>query len=359
VTGIGLVGVVAPAQAAVKSNRPAVVSVSAVPSGQSATITYTINRTNKQVASQTCTLDGASTPCDIAPDSATTKPTVTTTYSVSVGPLENGSHTFAVTFRLGDGGSGSGSATFAISYTPPNQPPVAVDDSYSTGYGTQLHVTDPGVFANDSDPDNDTLFYYVAVAASNGTVTLSIRGGFRYTPNSGFSGVDSFTYQASDGRGGTSNWATVRITVGAPTQQQRCAELGGVYTESFIGIQCTFPALPLGGDSAVRAQFAATCAAVNQIGNGQMFDGAIRNSYVDCFRQAWLDGFTACKELGGGDWNDITSCTWVRPLEAPAEAETRLDPACDALGGVGTMQRGTTLTSGVVVDVYLCSPPAG
>ena len=54
----GLAFASSPASAGSKSNKPAVVTVDAVPDGQSVTVTYTINRANKAVASQTCTLDG-------------------------------------------------------------------------------------------------------------------------------------------------------------------------------------------------------------------------------------------------------------------------------------------------------------
>ena len=124
----GLALVSSPASAGGKSNKPAVVTVDAVPSGQSVTVTYTINRAHKAVASQTCTLDGNSTPCDTSPNSATGKP-VKTTYAVTINSLANGEHTFAVSFRLADGNGGSNSDTFTINYTPPNRAPVGGNDA--------------------------------------------------------------------------------------------------------------------------------------------------------------------------------------------------------------------------------------
>jgi len=47
---------------------------------------------------------------------------------------------------------------------------------------------------------------------SHGTVSLKPGGSFTYTPAADYSGVDSFTYRASDGTA-TSDPATVSITV--------------------------------------------------------------------------------------------------------------------------------------------------
>ena len=97
-----------------------------------------------------------------------------------------------------------------------NRPPVANNDAYTTPQGTTLTVPAPGVLANDSDPDGDPLTAGMPTNPSNGTLNLSTNGGFTYTPNPGFTGVDSFTYMAHDPNGGMTT-ATVTITVTATT----------------------------------------------------------------------------------------------------------------------------------------------
>ena len=52
-------------------------------------------------------------------------------------------------------------------------------------------------------PQNGKL----STGATSNTVT--------YTPNTGFSGTDTFTYKTTDGQGVSSNIATVTITVNA------------------------------------------------------------------------------------------------------------------------------------------------
>lgn len=94
-----------------------------------------------------------------------------------------------------------------------NNPPVAVDDGYSTAKNTTLNVPIPGVLANDSDPDNDPLTAALTSnGTSNGVLSFFADGSFIYTPNPDFTGTDSFTYTANDGLV-DSNEATVTITI--------------------------------------------------------------------------------------------------------------------------------------------------
>ena len=61
------------------------------------------------------------------------------------------------------------------------------------------------------DDSNDTLTYYISQNPQNGSISLSDNIA-TYTPNSGFSGDDSFQYYVSDGTD-DSNIATVNIVV--------------------------------------------------------------------------------------------------------------------------------------------------
>ena len=90
-------------------------------------------------------------------------------------------------------------ATVTITINGVNDAPVAVADSYSTPEDTPLVVTAPGVLANDSDIDVDTLTAIQLTPPSNGTLSLASNGSFTYTPNLDFVGSDSFTYVAFDG----------------------------------------------------------------------------------------------------------------------------------------------------------------
>ena len=100
---------------------------------------------------------------------------------------------------------------FTIDDTAPAAP-TAHDDAYATPVDTTLTVAAPGVLLNDIAPADNALTATLATAPAHGTLTLNPDGSFAYTPNQGFSGVDTFTYKASDGQA-DSGCATVTITV--------------------------------------------------------------------------------------------------------------------------------------------------
>ena len=79
-----------------------------------------------------------------------------------------------------------------------NLPPVANDDEYSTAIDTLLIVPAPGVLQNDRSKA-PTLQGLLGSTPMNGSLTWSSDGAFEYSPNPGFSGLDSFTYLATNG----------------------------------------------------------------------------------------------------------------------------------------------------------------
>lgn len=64
-------------------------------------------------------------------------------------------------------------------------------DSYTVGHNSELTVGSPGVAFNDSTCGQPVT---VASGPSHGAVELATDGGFVYTPDTDFSGADSFTY---------------------------------------------------------------------------------------------------------------------------------------------------------------------
>ena len=117
-----------------------------------------------------------------------------------------------VTWTVYDGTDYSAPQTSTITVTGVNDAPVAVNDSYATDEETALTVAGPGVLANDTDVDGDSLSALLLTGPSHGTVTLNANGSFTYTPTANYNGADSFTYQANDGTA-DSGAATVSITV--------------------------------------------------------------------------------------------------------------------------------------------------
>ena len=95
-------------------------------------------------------------------------------------------------------------------------------DIANMGQDSSLVVAAPGVLANDSDVEGDVMTVAATTLPAHGNLQLSANGGYTYTPDPGWSGVDSFTYAASDGTL-DSLPTTVSIRVDAP-----CTVLYGV-----------------------------------------------------------------------------------------------------------------------------------
>jgi hypothetical protein len=117
-------------------------------------------------------------------------------------------------YRVHDSwGAASNNALISITVRATNTAPVANDDYYTcyTEVGS-LSVSAPGPFSNDSDDNSFTLQSYDATSIHGGTITMSSTGAFTYTPASGFTGSDTFTYTIVDDNSLTDT-ATVHITV--------------------------------------------------------------------------------------------------------------------------------------------------
>ena len=92
---------------------------------------------------------------------------------------------------------------------------VAVDDSYTALKNSTLTVPDPGVLGNDQGLFTGAGARSTGPFAQHGVVTMAEAGGFTYTPNADFTGVDTFTYCVENVD--CFDEATVTITVGEPT----------------------------------------------------------------------------------------------------------------------------------------------
>jgi len=121
------------------------------------------------------------------------------TYTPAGGYYGPDSFTFSAT---NPGGPATG--TISITVAPP--PPVATSQSVTVPYA----VTSPITLVATG---GGTITYAVVSGPAHGTYTLS-GAVVSYTPNSGYYGADSFTFQGNNGS--PSNTATVSITVNPP-----------------------------------------------------------------------------------------------------------------------------------------------
>jgi hypothetical protein len=132
------------------------------------------------------------------------------TYTPDPGYL--GSDSFTVTIEDDLGAQDTSTVTIDVVDPDPNIAPVATDDDLATPHDTPLVVAAPGVLGNDNDADGDPLTVTLDTDVTNGTLVLDADGSLTYTPDPGYVGADSFTYEISDGNGGTDQ-ATVTIDV--------------------------------------------------------------------------------------------------------------------------------------------------
>jgi len=95
---------------------------------------------------------------------------------------------------------------------PPNHAPIAQDSRFSVKPGTFTL----NVLAGASDSDHDALTITSVTQGAQGSVVINADQTLSYTADPGFSGLDHFTYQITDGHGGTAS-ANVTIYNTVPT----------------------------------------------------------------------------------------------------------------------------------------------
>jgi large repetitive protein len=137
-------------------------------------------------------------------------------------PSENFNGSDSFTFKVNDGAVDSAEATVSIKLLPVNDaptasyagtmfkesPPIARDDNVDTDEDSSVSITLAG-----SDANEDELTYVIVTNPSHGKLSGAAPN-ISYTPNSDFSGSDSFTFKVND-KTADSNIATISITVKA------------------------------------------------------------------------------------------------------------------------------------------------
>jgi len=119
----------------------------------------------------------------------------------------NGSDQFL--FTVSDGELTSEVVTIHITVTPTSDEPVAVSQSFTTFADTPLEITLTG-----EDPDDEPLSFVIVGLPTSGALSGTLPD-LLYTPQDGFTGIDSFSFTVSDGTN-ISRLAKVRVTVSAP-----------------------------------------------------------------------------------------------------------------------------------------------
>ncbi len=131
--------------------------------------------------------------------------------ALTLTPLGNGG-TATITVTATDLGGGTAVSNFTVNVAAPATPaPTVAADSASTPSGAPVVVN---VLANDT-PSNDINASSVLVSTnpSDGTASVNSDGTITYTPTTGFTGNDSFSYTVASTEGVRSSPTIVSISV--------------------------------------------------------------------------------------------------------------------------------------------------
>ena len=113
--------------------------------------------------------------------------------------------------------------TAVLTIVDDNDAPVAVDDTFTVAEDSQSNAL--YVLANDTDPELNPLVVSAVGAPNQGGTATSAGTHIIYTPALNFNGVETFTYTAADGQGGTDS-ATVTVNVTAVNDAPVLAPIG-------------------------------------------------------------------------------------------------------------------------------------
>ena len=126
--------------------------------------------------------------------------------NVSYAPTTNYHGPDSFTFKANDGSLDSATAIVSLTITPVNDAPVAVSQSVNAGQDAATAIT-----LSARDVDGDPLTYVIVSQPAHGTLS-GTPPEVIYTSITGYSGVDSFTFKATDGTIDSAP-ATVTLTV--------------------------------------------------------------------------------------------------------------------------------------------------
>jgi hypothetical protein len=251
--------------------------------------------------------------------------------SLSVSAVANGAngtvvnHGIKVTYTPAPGWAGSDSFTYTVTdgndrfdtarvtltvTAPINQPPLAKDDSASTDEDTAVTIAP---LANDSDPDGDAVTVSAVNQGAHGTVTKTATS-VTYTPEKDWSGIDSFSYSITDGRGGTAAAAVV-VTV-EPVNDPPAARDDSASTEEASSVVIAV----LANDSDVDGD-GLTVAATTQGSHGVAITDGNTVTYSPAPGWSGTDAFTYSITDGRGGFAGGTVTITVSAVEA------KIDPA--------------------------------
>ncbi|MBI2709271.1 MAG: tandem-95 repeat protein [Actinobacteria bacterium] len=258
----------------------------------------------------------------------------------------------------------SDSSPATATATVVNTPPVAATDAYTATSGATLTVSAPGVLANDTDANGDTLTVTANGNPSHGTASVSSTGAVTYTATANYTGADSFTYTVSDGFGGSAV-GTVNLTVRAAAVANN--DSASVYSGGTVDV-------PVLTNDTVDTAYSKSVSAVGAAAHGTAVanaDGTI--TYTPAPGYTGGDSFTYTLSDGNGRTATATVTVTVRarPVASADSATVYVGATVDvsvlandtvdgglskSVTGVSTPSNGTATVNGDGTVTYAPAP---
>jgi hypothetical protein len=230
-----------------------------------------------------------------------------------------------------------------------NDDPIAQDDSASTNEDVAVTIS---ALANDTDPDGDVLTIQFVTQVENGAVANSATS-VTYTPNRNFHGVDTFTYTASDGRGGASS-AVVTVTAVSINDAPE-ARGGTVSTDEDAALSISVLANDTDPDGD-----ALTLESVTQPGHGSVTTRGTTATYTPNRDFHGADAFTYTVSDGHGGTSSATITILVVPVnDAPVAQDDSASTAEDVAVAVAVLANDSDPEGDPLIFAFVAQPSNG
>jgi hypothetical protein len=249
--------------------------------------------------------------------------------------------------------SGTPGPRLRLVFNAITNPPVAVNDSYSTPEDVPLAVAAPGVLANDSNGGAPAMTAVLLAGTTNGTLALAADGSFTYLPITNYFGPDSFTYKANNGLTDSAP-ATVTLSITALNDNPFAANDIAATTQGVaVVISVLTNDYDVDGDTlSIQSFTQATSGSVSNSGNGALTYTPVGSFYgPDSFSYTLADGH-------GGTATATVGVTVAPAPGLPGAVWTNLTVATEAFirGGVNAPTNQDEAATGYIMVKYNASP---
>ena len=232
-------------------------------------------------------------------------------------------------------------------------PPVAVNDSYSTAGDVPLSVAAPGVLTNDANGGAPAMTALLVTSPTNGTLSLAADGSFTYSPATNYFGPDAFAYKVNNGLTNSSP-ATVMLTV-TPVNDPPVAVNDTASTTQGVAVVISVLTNDYDGDGDTLTMESFTQGASGSVSNGG--NGTL--TYTPAGTFYGQDSFTYTISDGqGGTAVGTVGVTVFQAPPGPGAVSTNLTMTTEAFvrGELNAASNQDEAATGYIMVKYYASP---